>query len=248
MHLPGTLLLVLAMHAAAAMEPDVHAGHRAPPPAQVQAPGYGALNFEAPAPGTYRLPALGAAADGRVLLADGSASTLHQLMAERFVLLSFIYTRCPDPNGCPLATHVLRRLERRVAQEPALAEQVRFLSLSFDPDYDTPAQMAEYASRAAQGRVDWRFLTTPSPDALDPLLDAYDQSVIRSVGADGETASAISHILRVYLIDRSQRIRNIYSVSFLHPDLLIADLATLAAERGALGDGGREGDSWIGQP
>jgi cytochrome oxidase Cu insertion factor (SCO1/SenC/PrrC family) len=212
-----------------------HAVHRAAPAPeapQVLGPGYGSLDFEAPAPGTYRLPSLGGAADGAVVTADGRRTTLHELMDGHFVVLSFIYTRCPDPNGCPLATHVLRRLERRVAEAPALAPDVRFLTLSFDPAYDTPSIMADYRERAAQGRIDWRFLTAPSEAALDPILDAYDQSVIRSPGGPDGESTAFSHILRVYLIDRRQRIRNVYSVSFLHPDILIADLATLAGESG----------------
>jgi cytochrome oxidase Cu insertion factor (SCO1/SenC/PrrC family) len=221
---------------------DPHAMHRAKPDAggdqpaavvgrqQVLAPGYGALDFDAPKPGTYHLPSLGEAGDGPVLLDDGEASTLHALMADQFVVLSFIYTRCPDANGCPLATHVLRRLERRVSESAPLASRVRFLSLSFDPAHDTPAVMREYAERAAQGRLDWRFLTTRSQAALDPILKAYDQSVIRAVDEHGNPVGSFSHILRVFLIDQDRRIRNIYSVPFLHPDLLISDLATLALE------------------
>ena len=74
---------------------------------------------------------------------------------------------------------------------------------------------------------DWRFLTTASEASLKPVLDAYDQWVIR------DPSGAMSHLLRVYLIDRSKRIRNIYSVSFLHTDTLLNDIRTLLLEEAA---------------
>jgi cytochrome c peroxidase len=47
---------------------------------------------------------------------------------------------------------------------------------------------------------------------------------------DGDYAGTMSHILRVYLIDRDRRIRNIYSAGFLHVDTVINDLRTLQME------------------
>ncbi|MGB5624959.1 MAG: hypothetical protein WBM61_04440, partial [Woeseiaceae bacterium] len=57
----------------------------------------------------------------------------------------------------------------------------------------------------------------------------YDQAVIRDIGPDGEPIGTMSHILRVFLIDANKNIRNIYSPSFLHPDILLADILTVAA-------------------
>ena len=73
-------------------------------------------------------------------------------------------------------------------------------------------------------------MTTSSEKALDPILNKYFQTVIRVKNEDGESEAAISHILRVYLIDKNKTIRNIYSVSFLHADLLINDIKTLLME------------------
>ncbi|MEO0424477.1 MAG: SCO family protein [Pseudomonadota bacterium] len=202
----------------------------------MQAPGYGKLAFDAPAPGTYRLPALGPAADGEVLRSDGRPARLHALMNDRLTVLSFIYTRCPDPNGCPLATHVLKRLRREVSEREALAGKVRFLTLSFDPTWDTPQVMRAYAAQVDpqpqdEAATPWSFLTTASREALTPILEAYDQTVIESVDAQGDSLGSYSHILRVYLIDRERQLRNIYNVGFLHPDILAADLLTLLSEQ-----------------
>ena len=81
---------------------------------QVLAPGYGPLQFQAPAAGSYQLPPLGAAADGKVLDSNAIARRLHQLSGDKLVLMGFIYTHCPDVNGCPLASFVMKKVQRRL--------------------------------------------------------------------------------------------------------------------------------------
>ena len=192
---------------------------------QVLAPGYGPLQFEPPLPGSYALPPLGVAADGDLLDSRGRATKLHELLDGRIAVLSFIYTTCSDINGCPLATHVLRGVQDRLLDAPGLSGHVRLISLSFDPVRDTPTVLARYSSYFRAPGFDWRFVTTRSQAELAPVLDAYGQWVIR----DPEQG-ALSHLLRVYLIDRERRIRNIYSVSFLHTDTLLNDIRTLLME------------------
>jgi cytochrome c peroxidase len=99
--------------------------------------------------------------------------------------------------------------------------------VSFDPLNDSPQVMADYAGNFRRGDADWKFLTTNSEESLQPILDDYDQSVIRDRRPDGQLVGTMSHILRVYLIDPQKNIRNIYSPSFLHPDVLLADIQTV---------------------
>jgi cytochrome c peroxidase len=194
------------------------------------APGYGDLGYSAPVAGSYNLPPLSDAADGIVLNEEGRSVRLHDLYGDKVVLLSFIYSSCSDINGCPLATAVLSRIKKRLDSDPQLADNLRLLSLSFDPAHDTPEVMKLYGRSFASGRSEWQFLTTESVQALEPLLKDYNQSVIPEYNEKGEITGSISHILRVYLIDKQRRIRNIYSVSFLHPDLLMNDVRTLLLE------------------
>lgn len=199
------------------------------------APGYSSLRFDAPEPGSYTLPPIRRAADGPVLDSDGSPRTLHELFDDRFVLLSFIYTHCDDVNGCPLSTFVMHRVRQTLERHPELADEVRLISLSFDPEVDTPDVMRRYGEDFESATVDWNFVTTESNEVLQPLLDSYGQGVTREYDAGGAYLGHISHVLRVYLIDRERRIRNIYNVSFLHPDLIMADLHTLREEAGEAG-------------
>lgn len=196
----------------------------------VLAPGYSPLQFKAPEPGSYRLPIIGSAADGLVLTTTNKSQQLHNLMGDKIVLLSFIYSTCSDINGCPLATGVFHKINRRLQKVPELAKKLRLLTLSFNPEHDTPEAMHHYAEGFANDNVDWQFLTTKSEQKLHPILDQYQQSIQKVYDEEGQFTGTFSHILRVYLIDKSKKIRNIYSVSFLHADTLINDVKTLLNE------------------
>ena len=195
------------------------------------APGYGPLAFTAPVAGTYHLPVLGQAADGQVIGTDGDEYALIQLMQGQIAILSFIYSTCSDVNGCPLATSVLHRVKSRLNKEPQLADQVRLLTLSFNPEFDTPEVMQHYADGLRGGKLDWRFLTTRSEEQLQPILEQYKQTRQKEYDENGQFTGTYSHLLRVFLIDQHGFIRNIYSVSFLHPDTLINDIKTLLMEQ-----------------
>lgn len=196
----------------------------------VLAPGYADLEFIPPKAGEYRLPPMGLAKSGAVLDTSGAEHRLHDYLGDKLVVLSFIYTTCSDVNGCPLASHVFRGLQERLLGNPALKNEVRLISLSFDPAHDTPAVLGEYSNFFRNEKFDWQFLTTRSEQELNPVLADYGQWVIRDYDEDGKFLGTMSHILRVFLIDRSKRIRNIYSVSFLHADTVANDLRTLLLE------------------
>ncbi len=196
--------------------------------ANVLAPGYGTLDYQPPAVGSYVLPSLGKAADGQVRDDQGKAHRLHELFDDRIVLMGFIYTQCPDMNGCPLASYVMKQVQERLLQEPTLGKKVRLISLSFDPQYDTPEVMQAYAHHFRRANSDWRFVTTDSETELTPILSGYDQWRQKVYKDDGSYSGSMSHILRVYLIDQQKRIRNIYNAGFLHVDTVLNDIKTLA--------------------
>ena len=212
--------------------PTLHAQHQHDEQAQILAPGYRVLEYEAPEPGTYRLPPLGRAGSGLVLDETGRERPLDAFLGEKFVVLSFIFTSCNDVNGCPLATFVLGQLQQRLDADSRLKDQVRMLSLSFDPDFDTPQVMVKYGRQFNRNNYDWRFLTTASTERLQPLLRGFNQSVQKEYNEAGEYTGNISHILRVFLLDKASQVRNIYSVSFLHTDTVLNDIRTLVMEEG----------------
>ena len=203
--------------------------HQAAP---VAAPGYSELGFALPAVGSYQRPRISFAENGKVVQSDGRQTTLHALMSGKVTVLSFIFTSCGDVNGCPLASYVLNRVMQRVSEDARLADKIQLLSLSFDRANDSPATLRKYAARfAAEKNPSWKFLTTPSDEDLAGILENYNQFVIQDVNAQGEPIASFSHLLRVYLIDEEQFIREVYSVSFLHPDIMLADVQTILLDQ-----------------
>lgn len=196
------------------------------------APGYTKLGYSVPAVGSYQLPVLGQAHDGRVINEHGTELSLHQVFGGRYVLMAFIYSRCDDVNGCPLSSYVFYQIKAEMERDPVLAQNLSLVSLSFDPEYDTAEVLSLYANnfKPNQGKSDWQFLSTSSVSKLEPILQAYGQDIQREVSLNGEQGG-YSHILRVFLIDPDRDIRNIYSVAFLHKDLLLNDVKTLLHEQ-----------------
>ena len=188
-----------------------------------------------PAPGSYRLPRIIAAPDGEVLDSDGRAQRLHRLLAGRLTVLSFMYTYCRDPDGCPKAWAALEGLQASLLAEAPLAAVSQLVSLSFDPSHDTPQQMRLYGGeRARDARVRWRFLTTRSVPALLPLLDGFGQDVTVETDARGRPTRTLNHLLKLFLIDDQRQVREIYSVATLAPEAMLNDLRTLSLERAAM--------------
>jgi len=190
--------------------------------------------FIPPAPGTYTLHRIMAAPEGRVLGIDGRPQPLSRYTRDRITLLGFIYTTCTDPEGCPLAYRVFEALKDAIVATPSLHGKVRFVTLSFDPARDSPDVMQQYAgSRAVEkdGGLRWYFLTTRSARELLPLVEGFGQDVrITFDRSDGRARRELSHVLKVFLIDRVGDIREIYTSTFLFPRMVLNDIETLLME------------------
>ena len=62
-------------------------------------------------------------------------------------------------------------------------------------------------------------------------MDGYGQYVVREYDSKGQFTGGFSHVLKVYLVDPERKVRNIYSTSFLYPELIINDIKTLILEK-----------------
>jgi cytochrome oxidase Cu insertion factor (SCO1/SenC/PrrC family) len=203
----------------------------APPPAPADDPPR--MDFVLPEPGTYALHRIMRAPDGAVLTVDGGLEKLSHFTRGRITLLGFIYTSCTNPQGCPLAYRVFDRLKDEIRATPVLRDQVQLVTLSFDPARDTPSVMKHYAGSQLEdeGGLRWFFLTTPSVRDLLPLVEGFGQDVQYAVDrSSGRPVRQLSHVLKVFLIDRSGDVREIYTSTFLHPRAIIGDIETLLME------------------
>lgn len=112
------------------------------------------------------------------------------------IVLNFIYTRCPLANMCPAATERMAALQK--AAKAAGAKDFELISISFDPENDTPGVLKEYAQVRGLDTSNWSFLTGPDT-AVRQLLAQL--GIIREF--DGPT---IKHTLATVLINEDGKI------------------------------------------
>jgi cytochrome oxidase Cu insertion factor (SCO1/SenC/PrrC family) len=200
--------------------------------AQAGAPVRGRVDVSRlPAPGTYRLLRVMPAPDGVVLDTEGRRHRLHALLRGRATVLSFMYTYCRDPEGCPRAWAAMDTLFAALHREAPAPLPAQLISLSFDPSNDTPAQMRLFGGeRLRDPTVPWHFLTTGSVAALLPLLSAFGQDVTVETDATGRPTRTLNHLLKLFLVDAQLQVREIYSVATLDALALLNDLRTLQLE------------------
>ena len=116
------------------------------------------------------------------------------------VLLTFIYTRCPLPDYCPLMDRRFKAVQDAI-KGGRTARGIRLLSVSFDPDHDTPAALRAHAARLGADPAIWTFATAPR-DKVDAFGARLGLDVIR----DARNPIDITHNLRTAVIDRQGRL------------------------------------------
>ncbi len=131
-------------------------------------------------------------------------------------VVTFIYTRCPLPDFCPLLDRRFAEIQALAAGDKALEGRVRLLSVSFDPETDTRAVLAAHAT-AVGARDGWRFATAPAP-TVDRFAAEFGVNVIR------ESDGSITHNLRTAVIGPDGRVAAIYSGNEWTANTIVGDL------------------------
>jgi protein SCO1 len=191
------------------------------------------MEFIAPPAGSYKLQRIQPVSDAVFLDGAGHAVRLSVLTQGKITLLTFFYTYCVDPLGCPFAHTTLADLRNRVTGDRSLAGRVRFVSVSLDPTHDTPAAVANYGRGfTVDPTFEWRFLTARRVPELLPVLDDFGQDVSVDIDEQGRATRALHHMLKMFLIDARGEVREIYTLAFLQPQVMFNDIKTLALEAG----------------
>jgi protein SCO1/2 len=158
--------------------------------------------------------------DGSFLDENGKKRQFHDFKGSR-VVMTFIYTRCPDATFCPLMDRHFATLQKSLKQNPDL-KNVRLVTVSFDPATDTPAVLAEHARGLDADRSRWTFLTGDR-DAIDQFASRFGVSVARSSTDQRD----ITHNLRTAIIDAEGKLVKSYTGNDWSPDQVVADLRKL---------------------
>ena len=215
-------ILALALGLVPATGRSHGSGHA--PAAEGAAPG---PLYEPPPPGSYELPAIDRVGEHVLLDANGLPSRFPGLAPGQVAVISFVYSGCGQ--ACPAALATLQRLDRALSERAQLTGKVRLVTVSFDPVQDTPERMAELRRHLAP-HSEWRFVTAPDGQALEPVLADYGQRVMRLVDPSGADTGVLRHVLKVFLVDESLRVRNVYSAGLMDARLILNDIQTVLGD------------------
>jgi protein SCO1 len=134
--------------------------------------------------------------------------------------ITFIFTRCPYPTFCPRMSQLFHDTLAQLARDPAAPTNVHFVSVSFDPDYDTPAQLKSYAQAHDYDPVRWSFLTGQLID-ITALADGFGMKFWHE-------GAGISHNLRTAVVDSQGRLQKVLIGNDWTADALATELTTAA--------------------
>ncbi len=192
------------------------------------------MDFEPLPAGTYRLESIQPVGEATLLDERGRPVHLRALTTGKITLLTFFYSYCVDPLGCPFARETLGTLRSRILADPDLGRAVRFVGVSCDPTTDTPAVLGQYATALqVNSRFEWRFLTASSVSSLLPVLEDFGQDVSVELDRNGNPTRTLHHMLKVFLIDPRGYVREIYTVAYIQPEVMLNDIRTLYLEGSA---------------
>ena len=132
---------------------------------------------------------------------DGQSITLETFRGHPFVV-TFIFTRCPIPNFCPRMSQNFATLQKAIQTSSEALAATRLLSISFDPEFDTPEILKQYAQHAEADPAIWTF-ATGDPAEIHGLTSGFSVLVQPEAGT-------ISHSLATGLVDRDGKIAKIW--------------------------------------
>lgn len=182
--------------------------------------GQGKLDYK---PATvYHVPAPGdQVPDFKLRNQEGRTIHLNQFRGKA-LLVTFIYTRCPLPNFCPLVTHNFAKIETQLAADPKLKGKTHLLSVSFDPEHDTPERLKAYGkeyigSDHKSAFANWDF-AVPDTTVLKEMAKFFN------VGISNEPDQTITHTLSTTLVGRDGKVVKFYPGNEWTPEQVVGDV------------------------
>jgi protein SCO1 len=178
----------------------------------------------------YHVPEPGdAVPDFTLVNQDGRAIHLGQFKGKA-LLVTFIYTRCPFPDFCPRVTRNFAVVDKQLRSNSALFGKAHLVSVSFDPDFDTPERLRAYGASyvgkdAKKAFADWDFAVPQKPVVVD-MAKWFD------VGITNEQDGTITHTLSTTLIGPDGKVVQFYPGNEWTVEDLLGDLKQLNEHKG----------------
>jgi len=158
---------------------------------------------------------------------DGQRIHLAQYKGKALVL-TFVYTRCPQPDQCTLMSNNFAAIDQELRKQPELYEKTHLLTISFDPDYDTPKVMRSYGA-AHTGRYSdetfqhWEF-ATGSKDEVKGIAQYFGLRYFHDTESGNEQ---VIHSLRTAVIGPDSKLVKLYRGNEWKPAEIVSDVTAL---------------------
>lgn len=175
------------------------------------------------------LPDLGTAPTYQLTNQDGQAVKSSDLLG-KVQVVGFIWTNCPDI--CPLVTTEMKTLQVALATKGLMAKGVELVSITVDPERDTPAVLKEYARGYGADFSHWQFLTGSLDEIRGTVVTGFHIPMEKGpIGGHsnhgGDADYNVSHSGKIALVDKSGVIRGWYDGTALDRDRMLGDLESL---------------------
>lgn len=171
-------------------------------------------NYHVPAPGDV-VP------DFALRNQDGREIHLRQFRGKA-LLITFIYTRCPLPDFCPLMTRNFAAIDKTLAQDAKVHDKFQLLSVSIDAENDTPARLKAYGAQylgsdAESAFAHWQF-AVPAKPVLEEMAKYFDMGI--TYGSN----DSITHTLSTTLIGPDGKVVRFYPDNEWTPQQVAAEI------------------------
>lgn len=153
--------------------------------------------------------------DFKLVDQNGKRLSFHQYRG-RSVVLTFIYTRCPLPDYCPLMTDSFAEIEKALKAQPESNPRTQLLSITLDPEYDTPKVLREYGARHSPDSAYWDY-ATGTKDEVKQIATYFGMQYWR----DGDQ---VVHSLRTAIVGADGQLVKLYRGSEWKPNEIVSEL------------------------
>ena len=150
----------------------------------------------------------------------GQAVSLSQYKGKALAL-TFIFTRCPLPNFCPRMSTNFEEVQKKMAATSNGPTNWHLLTITFDPEFDTPAVLKSYAQRFGADPEHWNFLTGDLTE-ITAIAEQFGETFWREQGA-------LNHNLRTVVVNSNGRVQNILQGNTWASEELAKELTKAAA-------------------
>jgi protein SCO1 len=167
-----------------------------------------------------KLDVFGAVPDFQLIDQTG-ATVSSKSLAGRVTLLDFVYTHCTD--ACPLLSATFQQAQRKLADEKLLGTRVMLVSLSVDPQHDTPPVLAEYGQQFKADPNGWKLLTGEWDQVFDVVtgFKVATRPPPPALDAPAPSGTELTHTTRIIIIDAQQQVRAYLEGQDATPDDLV---------------------------